>query len=213
MFFWFVSLENSPDKRKLWKGSPGWDVPNGNSFTIQKFLEFRTSFMLKLGRRDNPEILGKWLTTRTVLTERKFSTKISGIFLWMVKNRSLRWPKLILYLQSRQVKCTPQDSVNELNIWKKNESVSYSRNVVSNSIRHSACVMNSEYVTRTSLYLDKLKIFEWMKFLRRHLHQIQGNWAGRKVLTASRVNSRLIMHARMQKWIWNLQVPTDSTFE
>ena len=86
---------------------------------------------------------------------------------------------------------------------KKNESVSYSRNVVSNSIRHSACVMNSEYVTRTSLYLDKLKIFEWMKFLRRHLHQIQGNWAGRKVLTASRVNSRLIMHARMQKWIWN----------
>ena len=37
--------------------------------------------MLKLGRRDNPEILGKWLTIRTVLTERKFSTKISGIFL------------------------------------------------------------------------------------------------------------------------------------
>ena len=33
----------------------------------------------------------------------------------------------------------------------------------------------SEYVARTSLYLDRLKIFEWMKFLRRHLHQIQGN--------------------------------------
>ena len=25
---------------------PGWDVSNGNSFTIYKFLEFRTSFML-----------------------------------------------------------------------------------------------------------------------------------------------------------------------
>ena len=23
-----------------------WDIPNGNSFTIYKFLEFRTSFML-----------------------------------------------------------------------------------------------------------------------------------------------------------------------
>ena len=27
----------------------------------------------------------------------------------------------------------------------------------------SACVMSSEYVTRTSLYLDRLKIFRWMK--------------------------------------------------
>ena len=25
---------------------PDWDVPNGNSFTIYKFLEFRTRFML-----------------------------------------------------------------------------------------------------------------------------------------------------------------------
>ena len=71
----------------------------------------------------------------------------------------------------------------------------------SNSIRHSACVMSSEYVTRTSLYLDGLRIFEWMKFLRRHLHQIQGNWAGRNFLSASRVNSWLIAHARMQRWI------------
>ena len=73
---------------------------------------------------------------------------------------------------------------------------------MSNSIRDSACVMSSEYVTRTSLYLDRLKIFEWMKFLKRHLHQIQGNWAGRNFLTASRVNSQLITHARMQRWIW-----------
>ena len=34
--------------------------------------------------------------------------------------------------------------------------------------------MSSEYVMRTSLYLDRLKIFEWMKFLRRHLRQIRG---------------------------------------
>ena len=75
------------------------------------------------------------------------------------------------------------------------------------------CAMSSEYFTRTSLYLVRLKIFEWIKFLRRHLHQIQGNWAGRNFVTASRVNSRLITHARMQRWIWNFQLPTDSTFE
>ena len=48
---------------------------------------------------------------------------------------------------------------------------------MSNSIRHSACVMSSEYVTRTSLYLDRLKILEWMKFLERHF--IQRNCASR----------------------------------
>ena len=48
-------------------GSSHWKIPgtNGNSFTIYKFLEFRTSFMLKLesslGRRDNPEMLFKSL--------------------------------------------------------------------------------------------------------------------------------------------------------
>ena len=62
----------------------------------------------------------------------------------------------------------------------------------------SACVMSSEYFTRTSLYLVRLKIFEWIKFLRRHLHQIQENRAGRNLITASRVNSWLITHARMQ---------------
>ena len=38
-----------------------------------------------------------------------------------------------------------------------------------------ACVMSSEYFKRTSLYLVSLKIFEWIKLLRRHLHQTQGN--------------------------------------
>ena len=59
-------------------------------------------------------------------------------------------------------------------------------------------VMSSEYFMRTSLYLVRLKIFEWIKFLRRHLHQIQENRAGRNLITASRVNSRLITYARMQ---------------
>ena len=54
----------------------------------------------------------------------------------------------------------------------------------------------SRYRTRTSLYLVRLKIFEWIKFLRRHLHQIQENGTGRNFITASRVNSGLITRAR-----------------
>ena len=63
-------------------------------------------------------------------------------------------------------------------------------------LRPPVCVMSSEYFTRTSLYLVRLKIFEW-KFLRLHTS------------TASRVTSRLIIHARMRRWIWNLQLPMD----
>ena len=37
----------------------------------------------------------------------------------------------------------------------------------------------------------------------RHLHQIQAeNWAGRNFITTSRVNSLLITHAGMQRWIF-----------
>ena len=92
----------------------------------------------------------------------------------------------------------------------KNESVCRSRNWCQIQSGISACVMSSEYFTRTSLYLVRLKIFEWIKFLRRHLHQIQENGAGRNFITASRVNSRLITDARVQRSIWNLQLPTDS---
>ena len=49
-----------------------------------------------------------------------------------------------------------------------------------------------------SLYLVRLKLFEWVKFHRRHLHQILGNLAGRNFVTDSRVNLRLVTHARMQ---------------
>ena len=61
------------------------------------------------------------------------------------------------------------------------------------------CVMSCEYFTRTSLYLVRLKMFKWIKFVRRHLHQIQANWVGRDFITASRENSRLITHARMRR--------------
>ena len=50
-----------------------------------------------------------------------------------------------------------------------------SRNWCQIQIGIPTCVMSSEYFTRTSLYLVRLKIFEWIKLLRRHLRQIQGN--------------------------------------
>ena len=106
----------------------------------------------------------------------------------------------------------PQDSIKCID-YLKNESVSHSWNYCQIQIGNPVCIMSSEYFTRTSLYLVRLKIFKWIKFLRRHLHQIQGNWAGRNFVTELHVNSQLITHARMQRWIWNLQLPTDSTFE
>ena len=72
----------------------------------------------------------------------------------------------------------------------KNEAVSRSSNWCQIQSGISACVMSSEYFTRTSLYLVRLKIFEWIKFLRRHLHQIQENCAGRNFMTALHVNSQ-----------------------
>ena len=72
--------------------------------------------------------------------------------------------------------------------------------------------MSSEYFKRNSLYLVRLKIFSWLKLFGGHLHQILGKWAGRNLITASRVNSRLVTHARIQRWIWHLQLPTDSYF-
>ena len=58
--------------------------------------------------------------------------------------------------------------------------------------------MSSEYFPRTSLYLVRLKIFEWIKFLRRYLHQIPENCAGRNFITALRVNSQLIMQTMQE---------------
>ena len=39
--------------------------------------------------------------------------------------------------------------------------------------------MSSEFFRRISPHLDRFKIFEWIKLLRRHLHQIEGKWASR----------------------------------
>ena len=83
--------------------------------------------------------------------------------------------------------------LNDLNIWK----------IVSNSNQHSCvCNLRSEFFTRTSLhYFGQIEnLFRQIKFLRLH------------TLTASRVNSWLIMHARMQRWIWNLQLPNRFNF-
>ena len=41
--------------------------------------------------------------------------------------------------------------------------------------------------------------------------KIQENWAGRNFVTVSSVNSLLIMHEEMQRWIWNLQLLMNST--
>ena len=67
--------------------------------------------------------------------------------------------------------------------------------------------MSSEYFTKTSLHLVRLKIFEWIKCLRRHLHQIQGL----NFVTESRVNSLLITHARMHTEM-NLKSTTTNGF-
>ena len=67
----------------------------------------------------------------------------------------------------------------------KNKSVSRSRNwCLRRQIQSGifACVM-SRYFTRTSLYLVRLKIIKWIKFLRRHLRKIQENGAGRNFIT------------------------------
>ena len=108
-------------------------------------------------------------------------------------------------LQSRQVKHTPQNSINKLIIWKMKPLVVPVTGVT------PACVMSSEYFKRTSLYLVSLKIFEWVKLLRRHLHQIQGNWDGRNFITASRVNSRHI-HYTCKNAEMDLKVTTTNGF-
>ena len=95
----------------------------------------------------------------------------------------------------------------------KYESISCSRNKIQIQINIPAYLMSSENFMRTSLYLVRLKIFEWIKLLQRHLHQIQGNSASRNFKTALRVNSWLITHATIQRWISNIQQPTDSTSE
>ena len=71
-------------------------------------------------------------------------------------------------LQSRHVKHTPPPPKILLmnNDYLKNESISRHHNYCQIQIGIPACVMSSEYFKRTSLYLVRLQIFEWIKFLR-----------------------------------------------
>ena len=118
-------------------------------------------------------------------------------------------------IQSRQVKHTLQDSVNELIIWKMNPQV-IPMTIVSNSNWHS-CMHKEQwnYFKRTSLYLVRLKIFEWIKLLRRHIYQYRET----ELVEISQLPllcvSQFITHARMQRRIWNLhvQLQINSTFE
>ena len=86
-----------------------------------------------------------------------------------------------MYSQGRSRVYHPRFYLWKINCFfeKKNESVSCSRDWCQIQISIPPCITSSENFTRTFLYLVILKVFEWIKFLRRHLHQIQGNRAGR----------------------------------
>ena len=57
------------------------------------------------------------------------------------------------------------------------------------------------------------KIFEWIKLLWRHLHQIQETWVGRNFIVLYRVWIHCSLRMQECRWIWNLQLRTDSTLE
>ena len=101
----------------------------------------------------------------------------------------------------------------ELIIWKMNLSVVPMTTVkFKSAFQHAWWAVNILWEL-LCIWSDWKSLKLLIKLLQRHSHQIQGNWAGKNFITASRVNSRLIAYARMQRWIWNLQLPTVSTFE
>ena len=139
-----------------------------------------------------------------------FSSFLIHIFIYTLLSYITIPTKIIKFkplLQSRQVKRTSQLIIDYL----KNQSVSCLRNWCQIQIGIPACRMSSEYFMRTSLYLVRLKIFEWIKLLRRHLRQIQGNWGGRNFITASRVNSRI--HYACKNAEMNLTFTTTNGFD
>ena len=96
---------------------------------------------------------------------------------------------------------------------------------MSNSDWHLCMLNGSEYFTRTSQYLVRLKILEWIEFLRRHLHQIHSLrsmvvmhycFIGSTTERQSRKNKR----ERVAKWqekktacpdLWPFQLPLPPT--
>ena len=87
---------------------------------------------------------------------------------WM-GNRSLRYK--VLSIRTQEVKL--HKNFVHFKYRLKNKSVSRSRNLCQIQIGIPACVMSCEYFTRTSLYLVRLNIFEWIKFVRKHLIYIK----------------------------------------
>ena len=61
-----------------------------------------------------------------------------------------------------------------------------------NSLRKNSIVLTPNMAAMSRGCKPRIKI------LRRHLYQIQGNWAGRNFVIESRANSRLITHARSE---------------
>ena len=98
------------------------------------------------------------------LTDTLSSYKSHSVDLWSVgvrlRGESIESP----YFTVKACQTYPQDSINELIIW-KNEFVCCYHNYCQIQIGIPACIMSSEYVKRTSLYLFRLQIFEWIKVL------------------------------------------------
>ena len=76
---------------------------------------------------------------------------------------------------------------------------------MSNSNRHS-CMRNEQWIFYKNVSVFGQTENLWLdEIASKTLTSILGNWAGRNFITASRENSQLMTHARMQRWIWNLQ--------
>ena len=69
----------------------------------------------------------------------------------------------------------PQDFINEIIIL-INKAISHSHDKCQIEICIPVYEVRNEYFSRTSLYLVRLKIFEWIELLWRHSHKIQGNY-------------------------------------
>ena len=73
--------------------------------------------------RDNPEILGKCWRARTVLTDRKFPTKMSGIFFIYGKQ-----PVSLARARERYFAATDQNTTSIVTVWMINKTVYFIRN-------------------------------------------------------------------------------------
>ena len=116
--------------------------------------------------------LRKWRTTIVCLSEignvkqepEKASASALAGYSYKGYHSIKRRPTSVPILQSNQVKRTPPRFYQWID-YLKNEPFSRSGNWRQIQSGISACVMSSEHFTRTSLYLVRLEIFEWISFL------------------------------------------------